>query len=153
MHCLLVFAPTMVFIPLIHKNVFWMKTSACRDATLKNQPNEMGTTPQHIHTIPTSCAICQLCFVFVSCMHRRVVEGSGEGSARCIMHVDVYGECVMLWWLQCSCYWAWRVYSLFCMQKLWAVLNLYGMLGVLSFIAECGRYMNCLLCGKLWSEQ
>ena len=24
---------------------------------LKNQPNKMGTTPQHIHTIPTSCAI------------------------------------------------------------------------------------------------
>ena len=34
-----------------------MKTSACRDGTLKNQPNKMGTTPQHIHTIPTSCAI------------------------------------------------------------------------------------------------
>ena len=24
---------------------------------LKNQPNKMGMTPQHIHTIPTSCAI------------------------------------------------------------------------------------------------
>ena len=34
-----------------------MKTSACRDVTLKNQPNKMGTTPQHIYTIPTSCAI------------------------------------------------------------------------------------------------
>ena len=34
-----------------------MKTSACRDGTLKNQPNKMGTAPQHIHTIPTSCAI------------------------------------------------------------------------------------------------
>ena len=34
-----------------------MKTSACRDGTLKNQPNKMGTTPQHIYTIPTSCAI------------------------------------------------------------------------------------------------
>ena len=39
------------------KKVFQMKTSACRDETLKNQPNKMGTTPQHIHTIPTSCAI------------------------------------------------------------------------------------------------
>ena len=28
-----------------------------RDGTLKNQPNKMGTTPQHIYTIPTSCAI------------------------------------------------------------------------------------------------
>ena len=34
-----------------------MKTSVCRDGTLKNQPNKMGTTPQHIYTIPTSCAI------------------------------------------------------------------------------------------------
>ena len=43
----------------IHKpqKVFQMKTSACRDGTLKNQPNKMGTTPQHIYTIPTSCAI------------------------------------------------------------------------------------------------
>ena len=39
------------------KNVFQMKTSACRDGTLKNQPNKMGMTPQHIYTIPTSCAI------------------------------------------------------------------------------------------------
>ena len=39
------------------KKVFRMKTSTCRDGTLKNQPNKMGTTPQHIHTIPTSCAI------------------------------------------------------------------------------------------------
>ena len=42
-----------------HKKVFRMKTSACRDGTLKNQPNKMGTTPQLIHTIPTSCAILQ----------------------------------------------------------------------------------------------
>ena len=40
-----------------HKKVFRGKTSACRDGTLKNQPNKMGTTPQHIYTIPTSCAI------------------------------------------------------------------------------------------------
>ena len=39
------------------KKVFQRKTSTCRDGTLKNQPNKMGTTPQHIHTIPTSCAI------------------------------------------------------------------------------------------------
>ena len=40
-----------------HKKVFQMKTSTCRDGTLKNQPNKMGMTPQHIYTIPTSCAI------------------------------------------------------------------------------------------------
>ena len=39
----------------------------------------------------------QLCFVFVSCVHRKVMEGSGEGSGGCVVHVDVHGECVMLW--------------------------------------------------------
>ena len=46
----------------------------------KKQPNKMWTT-QHIHTIPTSCPILPTMFVFVSCVHRRVVEGSGEGIA------------------------------------------------------------------------
>ena len=44
----------------------------------------LGMTPQHFHTIPTSCAILppitnMLC-VFVSCV-QRVVEGSVVGSA------------------------------------------------------------------------
>ena len=69
-----------------------MKTSACRDGTLKNQPNKIGTTPQHIHTIPSSCAILptMLC---VCCMRRRFVEGSGEGIAGRVVHVEVHGEC------------------------------------------------------------
>ena len=51
-----------------HKKVFSMKTSTCRDGTLKNQPNKIGTTPQYFYTIPTSCAVlptmhcvCYLC--------------------------------------------------------------------------------------------
>ena len=88
-----------------HKNVFQMKTSTCREGTLKNQPNKMGTTPQHIYIIPTSCAIFPtICFVFVSCVQSRVVEGSWEGIARCIAHVEVHGECVCCRWKQCSCY-------------------------------------------------
>ena len=43
--------------PQVKKKFFQMKTSTCRDGTLKNQPNKMGMTPQHIHIIPTSCAI------------------------------------------------------------------------------------------------
>ena len=39
-----------------HNIVFWMEASVCRDGTLKNQPNKMGMTPQHFHTISTSCA-------------------------------------------------------------------------------------------------
>ena len=31
--------------------------------------------------------VCQLCFVFVSCVHRRVMEGSGEGSGGCVTDV------------------------------------------------------------------
>ena len=34
-----------------------MKTSACRDGTLKNQLNQMQMTPQYHHTIPISCVI------------------------------------------------------------------------------------------------
>ena len=46
-----------------HKKVYWTKTSTCRDGILKNQANKMGMTPQHFHTIPTSCAIlpCVVC--------------------------------------------------------------------------------------------
>ena len=68
-----------------------MKTSAFRNGTLKNQPNKMGTTPQHIYKIPTSCAILPTT-LFVSCVHSRVVEGSWEGIAGCTLHVDVHGE-------------------------------------------------------------
>ena len=53
-------------------------------------------TPQHFHTIPTSCAILppltQICYVFVSCVQRRVVEDSVVGSGGCILHFDVHGE-------------------------------------------------------------
>ena len=41
----------------------------------KTQPNKMGSTPQHIHFISTSCAI--LIAMFVSYISRRVEEGSG----------------------------------------------------------------------------
>ena len=33
----------------------------------------------------------------ICCVHRRVVEGSGVGSAGCIVHVDMHGEWVVLW--------------------------------------------------------
>ena len=77
-----------------------MKTSTCRDGTLKNQPNKIGTTPQYFYTIPTSCAILPTIFVFVTCVHRRVVlgmEACGTSSTGCVVHVVVYGECVVLW--------------------------------------------------------
>ena len=52
-----------------------------------------GKSPQHFHTILTSCAILlpltQIYFVFVSCVQRRVVEGNGVGvrSSGCVASV------------------------------------------------------------------
>ena len=34
----------------------------------------------------------KICFVFVSCVHRRVVEGMGWVVHGCTVHVDVHGE-------------------------------------------------------------
>ena len=31
------------------------------------------------------------------------MEGSWEGIAGCVVHVDVYGECVCCGWMQYSC--------------------------------------------------
>ena len=31
-------------------------------------------------------------YVFVSCVQRMVVEGSGVGSGGCVVHFDVHGE-------------------------------------------------------------
>ena len=68
------------------------------DGSLKKQPRE-SMTPQHFHTIPTSCAILPqlaqnlICYVFVSCVQRRLcMEGSGVGSGECVVHFDVHGE-------------------------------------------------------------
>ena len=73
----------------------------------------MGTTPQHIHTIPTYCAL----FVFVSCVHNRIVEGSGEGIAVCVVYVDVHGVCCVVGGCNVVATEHGR-YSLSCMQKL-----------------------------------
>ena len=48
---------------------FWPKTSACRDATLKNPPNNMGTTPQHFYTIPTSCQHHRTLNMYIAYLH------------------------------------------------------------------------------------
>ena len=56
----------------------------------------MGTTPLITHLHHASLHLvpfCQLCFVFVSCVHSRVVKGSWEGIAGCVMNVD---QCVYM---------------------------------------------------------
>ena len=66
------------------------------EASKTNQTRWESTTPQHFHTIPTSCAIllplAQIHYVFVSSVQRRVVEGSGDSSGGCVVHFDVDGE-------------------------------------------------------------
>ena len=50
-------------------------------------------TPHTIQTQHCSCtAQFQYAYVFVSCVQRGVVEGSGVGSGGCVVHFDVHGE-------------------------------------------------------------
>ena len=66
-----------------------MEASACRDGDLQSPADKMGTTPQHFHTIPTSCPFLT-CIV---CVQKKVVEDTGLGSAHeCVVHADVHGE-------------------------------------------------------------
>ena len=66
------------------------------EALKTNRTRWESMTPQHFHTIPISCAILlpltQICYVFVSCVQRRVVEGCGVSSGGCVVHFDVHGE-------------------------------------------------------------
>ena len=44
----------------------------------------------HVHTTDTK-------------FYSKVVEGSWESIAGCVVHVDVRGECVRCEWMQCNC--------------------------------------------------
>ena len=55
--------------------------------------------------------ILHYCFVIVSCVYRRVVEGSVVGSGGCGVHADMHS---------CSYYTEHGRYGLSCMQKLWS---------------------------------
>ena len=57
--------------------------------------DENDTTILSLHLVP----FCQLCLVFLSCVHRRVMEDSGVTVVLGVqsMYVDVQGESVMLW--------------------------------------------------------
>ena len=94
------------------------------DETKTNQTRWEPMTPQHFHTIPTSMPflvpLTQICFMFVSCVKRRVVEGSGLGSGECM--------CSACW---CACgvsYVVGGCNGLACMQKLWSAWAVLGML-------------------------
>ena len=77
-----------------------MKTSACRNGTLKPSKldgNDTTTLSHHPHILCHFAATYTNVLCVCSCLQKRVVEGSGVGSAGCEVHVDVHGECVMLW--------------------------------------------------------
>ena len=63
------------------------------------------------------------------------MEGSGEGSAGCVVHVDVHGECVTLWVAAMHLLLGMAGIVLSCMQKL-SSTDLYDMLGVLSYVVK-----------------
>ena len=71
-----------------------MKTSAVGIEPSKTSQTRWerhhNTFTPSLHLVP----FCQLCFVFASCVRSRVVEGSWEGIAGCVAHVDVHGECI-----------------------------------------------------------
>ena len=91
-----------------------MKTSACRDGKLENQPNKMGMTPQHIHTIPTSCAI--LPTMFCVCYIGGLWKVVGR-VLLCIVHIVVHGVCCVAGGCNVVATEHGR-YSLSCVQKL-----------------------------------
>ena len=101
----------------------------------------MGMTPQHFHTIPTSCAILPC---VIGCVHGRVVEGSELRSAGCVVHVGVHGEWVVLWVaaMQLLLSMAEAVECTSSAESVWHVSMLYA--------AERGRY---LVCRKAAGEQ
>ena len=76
----------------------------------------------------------QICFVFVSCEQRKVVEGSGVSSGGYVVHFYVDGEWVMLWVAAMSLlYWAWQIRS------------------VLTVSRNCAVHEECSVCVVCWS--
>ena len=121
----------MVSILWSHKKVFWMKTGACRDGILKNQPNKMewhhNTFTPSLHLVP----FCQLCLVLV------VSIGELWKAVGWVVLGHIYSACWCAWRVSCVLGGCNAIatkhgrYGLSCMQKLWsaqAVLSLYGML-------------------------
>ena len=54
--------------------------------------NDTTTLSHHPYILCHLPPLAQICFVFVGCVQRRVVEGSGVGSGGCVAHFDVHGE-------------------------------------------------------------
>ena len=86
------------------------------------------------------------------------MEGSGEGSGGCVVHVDVHGECVTLW-VAASCYWAWQVYSSVLYAETVSSTDVYyNCVGSFKLCCEILLLLNIadvdyLSYRKLWSEQ
>ena len=80
--------------------------------------NDTTTLSHHPYILCHLLSLAKICFVFVGCVQRGVVEGSGVGSGGCVVLFDVHGSELCCWWLQCSC--MADMVCLDCMQKLWS---------------------------------
>ena len=133
-----------------------MKTSACRDGTLKNQPNWMGMTPQYFNTIPASCAILppltQLCFVCLLVMCRGLQKAVWWVVLG--VHVDVHGEWVMLWVASmcnaCTCCTEHGRYGLSCLYAATVeFMSSASWVCMVCMVCMVHMYMACLICWSL----
>ena len=61
------------------------------DGNLKNQPNEIGTTPQYFHTIPTSCAILQTLHTTKLYMHMHISLPTPKTQTHPTLHTHQHG--------------------------------------------------------------
>ena len=117
---------------LYNSQVFWMKTSACRDGTLKT--NKTRWKWHHNTYTPHLVPFCHHLHKYALCL--LVVCRGGlwkavyvVGSVGHVVHVDVHGEWVMLWVAAMSILSMADMVCLACMQKLrstWIVMGLYG---------------------------
>ena len=126
------------------------------DEMFKTQPNKMGTTPQHLHTIPTYCAILPTVFL---CLLVVCTGGLWKVVGRvllCVVNIDVDGVyCVLGGCIVVAT--EHGRYNLSFMQKLRAVMD-HVVCWKFKLCCEILLLMNvadvdCLLCGRLWSEQ
>ena len=88
------------------------------------------------------------------------MEGSWEGSVGCVVHGDVRGECVCCGWMQCSSYML-SMAGIVCLvcrnwEQCWVCMVCWEFklcCEILLLLDVAESDMDCLLCGRLWSEQ
>ena len=99
-----------------------------------------NTFTPSLHLMPFCCHLDKIiCFVFVSCVQMRVMEGSVVGVAGCVVQVDVHGKWVVFWVAE--------------MYSVVAILSMADMACLNSLYAcrNFGVYDQCWVCVIYWS--